>query len=902
MLRKALQGIFSVKNCEDKKHKLITIVGLKLKIRDYNEEINHKKLDQQIKNFKRNGICKSNRTKQIIVSLTSFPERMKDIHYTIYSLLNQSLKPDKVVLWLGDDKFPNKEQDLPDKLLALKKNGLTIKWCKDLRSYTKLIPALKEFPSDIIVTADDDIYYPSNWLKLLYKEYLKNPNDIICHRAHNVLIDDNGNILPYKKWEKAVRVNNSSYTNFLTGVGGVLYPPKSLHPDVFKEDLFSKLCPYADDIWFYAMAVHNNTKIRVVKHNLYRLTYTNLQRELGNTNEQTLIKINAFQNKNDPQFQNVINYYPDILKKIKENTINIVFITDNNYVSPTYTAINSIKSNKSNSRFYQIYIIADEVSSNNKKLLKRLNEYDFNIKIIDYKNEYKNLEKENFHVSTAALAKFNIMNILPHLDKVLYLDSDVIVQNNLVDLYDMDLEERYAAVVKDIAPILLYKPSILKKLNLDHKCYFNSGVMLLNLKQLREDKLNERLIDYKQNGINFFMDQDALNVCFKENVKYLNLKYNYIITIPQRFKWNTIKRYYDEDKKININNAYIVHLASPFKPWNNYVPQATKLFFRYSKGVNLEGINPELVYRYNNPAKYFIKQIFSIKNSEIHKIITICGVKIKLKNKWLMINKQINNIQYNLDYEFLQQKEIIQKIQNSYFKEIEVLNNMYKSLNLSLNELLFSTILNQSWEDSEWVKNKNFTLINGAANYSFIYVLYRILNDITPNNILEFGLGQTSKLTTQYINNKNQNAMLDIIEHDSDWINLFSQQIDINNNIKIIQKDLEKFKFNGVESDKYSSLDDVILNKQYDLIIIDGPSGVKKVYPRTNILDLIPNNLANNFIIILDDAERDGEKNTAQLIFQKLNENDIKYVKFYKYALKTQLIIASENYKYLRWY
>ena len=105
------------------------------------------------------GIDEDNKDEEIIVSLTSFPERMEDINYCIYSLLTQSLKPNKVVLWLANEEFPNKEKDLPKSLLDLKKNGLTIKWCDNYYSYKKLIPSLREYPDSCIVTADDDFYY-----------------------------------------------------------------------------------------------------------------------------------------------------------------------------------------------------------------------------------------------------------------------------------------------------------------------------------------------------------------------------------------------------------------------------------------------------------------------------------------------------------------------------------------------------------------------------------------------------------------------------------------------------------------------------------------------------------------------------------------------------------------------
>ena len=85
------------------------------------------------------------------------------------------------------------------------------------------------------------------------------------------------------------------------------------------------------------------------------------------------------------------------------------------------------------------------------------------------------------------------------------------------------------------------------------------------------------------------------------------------------------------------------------------------------------------------------------------------------------------------------------------------------------------------------------------------------------------------------------------------------------------------------------------------MIIIDGPIGFKKNYPRTNIIDLLPQNLAEDFVIVLDDAERIGEKNTAKLIFEKLDACNIKYKKSYKAGLKTQLLITSENYNFIHW-
>lgn len=119
----------------------------------------------------------------LIVSLTSYPKRINTVHLVIKSLLYQSLHADKVILWLAPEQFPNKEKDLPQDLLDLIPQGLTIDWYHDIKSYKKLIPALKKYPNSIIVTADDDNIYQKQWLEKLYNSYVKSPNDIQVHRV-----------------------------------------------------------------------------------------------------------------------------------------------------------------------------------------------------------------------------------------------------------------------------------------------------------------------------------------------------------------------------------------------------------------------------------------------------------------------------------------------------------------------------------------------------------------------------------------------------------------------------------------------------------------------------------------------------------------------------------------------
>ena len=262
------------------------------------------------------GLSPEKRSPRVIISMTSFLARIDRVYVTAYSLLAQSMKADEVILWLGADKFPGKEKELPPDLLSLREKGLTIKWVSDIRSYTKLVPALKEYPDDIIVTADDDLYYPREWLEKLYDAYLKEPTLIHCHRAHTITFDKNGDVADYSEWKRHDKKEKATYLNFLTGVGGVLYPPHSLDEDVLNEKLFKALSPTADDIWFWAMAVKKGTKIR----KLPDLMMENpIQMPDSLEDAQALALINCQGGRNTIQMKAVLAHYPQIKEKLKED-------------------------------------------------------------------------------------------------------------------------------------------------------------------------------------------------------------------------------------------------------------------------------------------------------------------------------------------------------------------------------------------------------------------------------------------------------------------------------------------------------------------------------------------------------------------------------------------------------
>ncbi len=194
----------------------------------------------------------------LIVSLTSIPERLHIIHLTIRSLLVQSHRPEKIVLWLNHQLRNN----LPEALASLQSSLFEIRYVDLTCSHRKLIHSLEAYPERTIVTCDDDLMYNSTWLKRLYDDHLHFPKDIIAHECRHIKFDNLGEPLPYDQWKTESRTNYTDKWLMPIGYGGVLYPSGCLYSDVLRSDLFLQLTPKADDLWFKAMSYLASTATR----------------------------------------------------------------------------------------------------------------------------------------------------------------------------------------------------------------------------------------------------------------------------------------------------------------------------------------------------------------------------------------------------------------------------------------------------------------------------------------------------------------------------------------------------------------------------------------------------------------------------------------------------------------
>lgn len=238
----------------------------------------------------------------IIVSLTTYGKRINDVAITIESIMEQTMKANRIILWLD---YSFKNQHIPISLQLLQKRGLEIKYCSDIKSYKKLIPTIKEFPESVIITIDDDMIYDYDLLEHLIVAYLKNPQYIYCHRMHKIKLDkSNKSIQPYFNWDWESDDMNASHLIFPTGSAGILYPPHCFDEEVTNEKVFLDICKYADDIWFKAMALKKGTKAQRVfsrKPNPYIVNET--VQDVG------LITINGRNNMNDIQLKAVFTKY-----------------------------------------------------------------------------------------------------------------------------------------------------------------------------------------------------------------------------------------------------------------------------------------------------------------------------------------------------------------------------------------------------------------------------------------------------------------------------------------------------------------------------------------------------------------------------------------------------------------
>lgn len=260
------------------------------------------------------GLNTQARTEQLIISITSFPARIDTLWMCIESLFRQSYPADKILLWLSKNQFAGVE--LPESLMSLCKRGLEIRWVdEDLRSHKKYYYALQEFREHLVVTFDDDVFYPRDVLFTLVNLHRQYPQAVCANRVHLMKTNAAGTLLPYRQWGiNSKKVLIPSKQLMAIGIGGVLYPPGAMPPEVFNKDVFTSICFFADDVWLKACGLLN--KVDVVTSKKFGKEYIVIR----SSQKASLVSSNVFEGCNDQQIQAVLAYYKIKMQSVQSAT------------------------------------------------------------------------------------------------------------------------------------------------------------------------------------------------------------------------------------------------------------------------------------------------------------------------------------------------------------------------------------------------------------------------------------------------------------------------------------------------------------------------------------------------------------------------------------------------------
>ena len=261
--------------------------------------------------------------------------------------------------------------------------------------------------------------------------------------------------------------------------------------------------------------------------------------------------------------------------------------------------------------------------------------------------------------------------------------------------------------------------------------------------------------------------------------------------------------------------------------------------------------------------------------------------------------------------EFITKSEKTNDLLINQYQLFEIFNNMQQTkwvdfeakqllMKRTLDEIVWAHVFNNAISDSSWLDECSLCPGRWAMGYVELYILYRTLNEFNPKSILELGLGQSTRMIAQYAK-MDKNILHKVVENDSDWIDFIRKNYDFAINTDIIQLDNEMISYNGIENVRvYKDFKEQMGIHKYDLIVVDAPLGSDmKHYSRIDILSILPECLEKSFVIILDDAERSGERGTIREIDETLTQNGIEFKRNIYHGNKDVCIWTSMDWGFL---
>lgn len=215
-------------------------------------------------------------------------------------------------------------------------------------------------------------------------------------------------------------------------------------------------------------------------------------------------------------------------------------------------------------------------------------------------------------------------------------------------------------------------------------------------------------------------------------------------------------------------------------------------------------------------------------------------------------------------------------------------------------EAVWAEIFNNTIAQSHWLKDKTFSPGRWAVGYPYLYAMYRVLNNIRPKRILELGLGQSTRMIAQYAATFDDVEHI-VVEHDPAWIEFFRRDFALSERTELVRLDLDMIPFRDAETVRiYKGFQERFAGQQFDFISIDAPlGGDLKQYARIDVLGLLPGCLGEDWVIMIDDCNRQTEQHTVEEMKKRLWDSGITYQQGIYQGEKCFILLAPEHLGFL---
>ncbi len=288
------------------------------------------------------------------------------------------------------------------------------------------------------------------------------------------------------------------------------------------------------------------------------------------------------------------------MSKTTGKEIPIFFAVDDGYVPFLAVAIQSMLDNSSSENVYCIKVLHTDISAENKRKIVKYERPNVNIEFVDL-NYYMQKVKDKLYTrdyySKTTYFRLFIPNLYPQYDKVLYLDSDIVILDDIAKLYNTDMGDNLVAAAPDdvIQFNKVFRTYAEKVVGVaDYRRYFNAGILLMNLHEMRKFKFQEKFI-YSLERIRFAVaqDQDYLNRLCKGRVKLIDRLWN---------------RMPIEDKRIKPEDVKLVHYNLAFKPWHFEDILYKEFFWLYAQETEYFDVIQSIRENYTEEQRFEDKQ------------------------------------------------------------------------------------------------------------------------------------------------------------------------------------------------------------------------------------------------------------------------------------------------------